>query len=309
MVKDIRAEDGCLILECQGTAAFLTGLDDHLSDIEALDTRVLITDTKQPVLGDFGNVLTLEGAMQRVRGAWLIDILDRNNYASYAQPIVSVDGKREALGHELLFRGFDEAGAIIAPDILFGAAKDPRIFFNLDRTARLSAVHTASRMDASGQIFINFMPGAIYDPEVCLRTTVSAIEEHDIAPERVVFEIVESQRIEDLKHLRSIVNFYRDAGFRIALDDFGAGHSNLEALIALDPNFVKLDKSLSSNLTPQDSRVVLVKSVIRACHSADIAVIAEGIESEENAVTVTDCGVDYMQGYYFGRPKAVPPKE
>ncbi len=302
--ENLSAEN-CLRLETDDASSLLVKLSGLLTKLEVGDTRILITTAENPSLGDFGNVMTVASALQRVHSDWLIDILDQKRYVSYAQPIVSVDRGRQTVAHEFLFRGLDEDGKLISPDILFESAQDPRVFFNLDRAARICAVEAAAQLPAGTDVFINFMPGSIYDPAVCLRTTVQAAKENNLAPERVVFEIVESQRIDDLNHLRGIVNFYRDAGFRIALDDFGAGHSNLETFIALNPDFVKLDKVLTSNLTPNDDRLAMVKAVTRTFHGAGIKVIAEGIETEENARIVTDCGVDRMQGYYFARPMPV----
>ena len=302
--ENIPAEN-CVRMETDGASSVLVKLSGLLTKFEAADTRILITTSETPSLGDFGNVMTVANALQRVRSDWLIDLLDQKRYVSYAQPIVSVDYERKTVAHEFLFRGIDEEGKLISPDTLFESAQDPRVFFNLDRAARVCAVETAAQLPTGTDVFINFMPGSIYDPGVCLRTTVQAAKENNIAPERVVFEIVESQRIDDLSHLRGIVNFYRDAGFRIALDDFGAGHSNLETFIALSPDFVKLDKSLTSNLTPNDDRLPMVEAVIRAFHSANIKVIAEGIETEENVRVVIDSGVDRMQGYHFARPMPI----
>lgn len=299
------AADNCLRIQAVDASAMLVKLSGLLTKLECSDTRILITTSEKPSLGDFGNVMSVASALRRVRSDWLIDLLDQKRYVSYAQPIVSVDGGRKTVAHEFLFRGLEEDGKLIPPDTLFESAQDPRVFFNLDRTARICAVEAASQLPKGTDVFINFMPGSIYDPGVCLRTTAQAAKEYNLEPERVVFEIVESQAIDDLNHLRGIVNFYRDAGFRIALDDFGAGHSNLETFIALSPDFVKLDKALSSNLTPNDDRLPMVKAVTRAFHSAGIKVIAEGIETEENARVVTDCGVDRMQGYYFARPMPV----
>ena len=303
---DNRGSDNCLIIDTDVPTRLLVTLVGLLNAGEAADTRVLCAQTKQPSLADFGKIYTLKSLMDRMRGDWLIDLIDNKRYVSYAQPIVSAAAPRDVVGHEFLLRGLDENGELVYPDTLFNSAKDPRILFNLDRAARINAVQTASRMDAKTDIFVNFMPGSIYDPAVCLRTTVQAVIEAGVSAHRVVFEIVESERIDDLAHLRGIVNFYRDAGFRIALDDFGAGHSNMDAFIALSPDFVKLDKALTSNLTSDDARIAIVSALTRTFQSAGIKVIAEGIETEENARLATDCGVDRLQGYFFGRPAAVP---
>jgi EAL domain-containing protein (putative c-di-GMP-specific phosphodiesterase class I) len=287
---------------------FIVGLIGVLSESERRDTRILMTDSEAPGLGEFGNVVTLDRMMARMRGDWLIALLSERRYTSFRQPIVSLEEGFRPVGHEYLFRGLDEAGEVISPAALFESASDPRILFNLDRAARLSAVETAAALPGREKIFINFMPGSVYDPGVCLRTTVSAIVEAGIAPERVIFEIVESERIQDLAHLRGIVNFYREAGFRIALDDYGSGFNNIDTLMMLEPDYLKLDKSLVRQMAEggEDKRD-LVEMLAERCRKNGIRTIGEGVEDGETAQLLRASGIDFAQGYYFGRP--LPPDE
>lgn len=299
-----RAND-CIIVETVTTDAFTTALNAAVTKLEADETRVLLCGSKTPALGDFKDVVSLTQLVERMNSRWVISMLEDKRYVSYAQPIVSADGNWDTIGHEFLFRGIDGEGNLIPPDALFGSAKDAQLLFNLDRTARINAVETAAKMDNKDDVFINFIPGSVYDPNVCLRTTVAAVKDLGISCERIVIEIVESHQIDDIDHLREIVDYYRKSGFRIALDDFGTGFNNLDMYVALNPDFVKLDKSLTSNLTDDDPRVGTVKGIVRAARSSGIKVIAEGIETADNARVVSDCGVDSMQGYFFGHPAPV----
>lgn len=298
-------ENGFMIVETIDSDAFVSDLSDLLTTVEANNTRVLLCNTKTPALGAFKNVVSLTHLIERMNSRWLISMLEDQRYVSYAQPIVSADGNWDTVGYEFLLRGIGTDDQIIPPDTLFGAAKDPQLLFNLDRSARIRAIETAAKMNYDGDVFINFLPGSVYDPQVCLRTTVAAAKEHGIAHDRIVIEIVESHQIDDVDHLRKIVDYYRSVGFRVALDDFGTGFNNLDMYIALDPDFVKLDKSLTMNLTDNDPRLGMVKGIVRTAHTSDITVIAEGIETANNARVVSDCGVDRMQGYFFGRPASV----
>lgn len=302
---DADRENGFIVVDTEDSDIFAANLSDALTNIEAQDTRILLSDSKSPTLGAFKDVVSLAHLMDRLNSRWLISMLDEQRYVSYAQPIVSAEGKWDTVGHEFLFRGIDHQGDLIPPDTLFGAAKDPQLLFNLDRTARINAVMTAAKMDDDGDVFINFLPGSVYDPNVCLRTTVASAKENNIANERIVIEIVESHQIDDTDHLRNIVDFYRSAGFRIALDDFGTGFNNFDMYVALEPDFIKLDKTLTMNLSDDDPRLGTVKGIVRSAHSSDIKVIAEGIETANNARVVSDCGVDRMQGYFFGYPAPV----
>lgn len=294
--------DNCVRVGVPAVSRFLVGLSGLLSDAEAADTRLLLTDTDEPGLKEFGNVTSLTGMIRRLKGDWVVELIREQRFFSAVQPICHAGGANEVMGHEYLLRGHERDGSEIAPSVLFGAAEDPRVFFNLDRTARISAVRTAARHAIPGNIFVNFMPGSIYDPNVCLRTTVNAVMEVGIDPGRVVFEVVESQRIDDLTHLRGIVNFYRDAGFRIALDDFGAGHANLNTYLALRPDYVKLDKDLTGAAHADAARLDMVGDLVRHFQDADIRVIAEGIETAEDLTAMQGVGVDYVQGYHLGKP-------
>jgi len=283
---------------------FIVSLSGLLTDQEANDTRILMTENDQPGLGEFGNVVSLNRMMNRLRGDWLIALLEEKRYTSYRQPIVSLEEGFEPIGHEYLFRGLDSDGEVLSPATLFESASDPRIFFNLDRSARLSAVETAARLPGEAKIFINFMPGSVYDPAVCLRTTVNAIVKAEIPPERVIFEIVESERIKDMGHLRGIVNFYRSAGFKIALDDYGSGYNNIDTLMQLEPDYLKLDKTLIQEMTKGAEKRDIVEMLAERCQKNGILTIGEGVEDGETAQLLREVGMTYAQGYFFGRPAA-----
>lgn len=299
------ADEGFLVVDLQDAETFTQSLRSELTNVEVSDTRILLTNSATPDLSAFRHVVRLSTLIDQMDARWLISLLNDQRFVSYAQPIVSADGDWDVVAHEFLLRGLTETGELIPPDILFAAAIDPQVLFNLDRAARINAVETAAKMESDHEIFINFLPDSVYDPNVCLRTTVAAADKRGIKSERIVIEIVESHRVDDIEHLRNIVNYYRENGFRVALDDFGTGFNNLDMYIALNPDFVKLDKSLTSNLTDDDPRLGMVKGIVRTAHSSGIKVIAEGIETATNARVVSDCGVDRMQGYFFGRPAAV----
>jgi len=302
---DVDRANDCIIVKTVNCDELTSALNRAVTKLEADDTRGLLCNSKTPTLGEFKDVVSLTQLIDRMNGRWVISMLEDKRYVSYAQPIVSADGNWESIGHEFLFRGIDDEGNLIPPDILFSSAKDAQLLFNLDRTARINAVQTAAKMNNTGDVFINFIPGSVYDPNVCLRTTVAAAEELGVSSDRIVIEIVESHQIDEIDHLRDIVSYYRKSGFRIALDDFGTGFNNLDMYVALDPDFVKLDKSLTSNLTDDDPRVGTVKGIVRAARASGIKVIAEGVETAANARVVSDCGVDQMQGYFFGHPAPV----
>ncbi len=120
--------------------------------------------------------------------------------------------------------------------------------------------------------------------------------------DRVVLEITERASLDDVKDVFSRVGALRGAGYRLAVDDLGAGYAGLSSFVALEPEFVKLDMSLVRNVHRSPIRERLVSSMTDLCQEMGIHVIAEGIESHEERACVHATGCELHQGYLFARP-------
>jgi diguanylate cyclase (GGDEF)-like protein/PAS domain S-box-containing protein len=155
-------------------------------------------------------------------------------------------------------------------------------------------------------LFVNFTPSAIYDPEICLRTTWAIARRLGFPLSRVCFEVVETEQFPDVPFLRRILDRYRAEGAQVALDDLGAGHSSLSYLGLLRPDVVKLDRHLVSGIDGDRARQRLVSALLDYAHELEIKVVAEGIETEAELATVRDLGADLGQGWHLGRPAAAP---
>jgi EAL domain-containing protein (putative c-di-GMP-specific phosphodiesterase class I) len=172
----------------------------------------------------------------------------------------------------------------------------------MDRAARVSAVEHFAPQAVPGLLFINFMPSAIYDPAFCLRTTFEAVDRHGLDPDRVVFEVTESERIQDQGHLRGILDYYREAGFRIALDDLGAGYASLNLLHQIRPDFVKLDMELVRDVDTDHYKAALAEALLGAANKLAIPVVAEGVETEGEADWLRSTGASFLQGFLYYKP-------
>ncbi len=168
------------------------------------------------------------------------------------------------------------------------------------------AIRRAAEYGIESNIFINFNPTSIYDPTYCLQSMMDAFKDTDLHPEQVVFEITEGQRVKDVRHLLNIVDFYRDSGFRIALDDLGAGYSSLNLLSKLKPGFVKLDIELVRDVGTDPYKSQVAAKILELAEGLDVAVVAEGVESGEEWHWLKKHGADYLQGYLFARPASRP---
>ena len=249
--------------------------------------------------------------LQRTRQRWLGDLLSDRRLVSYFQPIVTAGAPHEIYGYECLMRGRrpDDGAGLIYPDELLAAAHDADLLFPLDLAARLAAIQGAATHGIREAVFINFSPAAIYDPAFCLRSTISAVTAAGLSPGQIVFEVTESERVpSNPGHLIGILDYYRAAGFRVALDDVGSGYSSLVMLGDVRPDFLKLDKGLTTGVMGDPFRAVIAEKLIEAALRTGMAIVAEGIETAEAAEWFGSRGVQFLQGYYFARPAAVPPR-
>jgi len=275
-------------------------LEARLTARELAETRVLHCAADHLDATGYAQVMMADKFIGGVRGRWLGELLEEGRLTSWFQPIVGRDGA--VFGHEALARGTAGDGSVISPQMMLEAAGTPELLARFDRDARITAAREAHRVGLPGHLFVNFVPSTIYDPAQCLRTTVAAIRELDLEPEAVVFEVVESYRIDDMEHLKRIFDSYRAYGFGVALDDFGAGYATLEALIHLRPDYVKLDKDLARRCGIDPFCRRLVEELVRLAHDEHIQVIAEGVEDQTSFALLQDIGADLFQGYLFGRP-------
>lgn len=174
--------------------------------------------------------------------------------------------------------------------------------YRFDQSCRVKAIQRAAELDIQSYLSINFMPNAVYRPELCIRTTLAAAEHYQFPAERIIFEITEGEKVPDHEHLRNIVSQYRDLGFKVALDDFGAGYSGLNLLADMTVDILKLDMALIRNIHECDTRQAIVRNMAHMCRDLGITLIAEGIECEEELLCLQSFGIDLFQGYYFAKP-------
>ncbi|RMG19749.1 MAG: bifunctional diguanylate cyclase/phosphodiesterase [Deltaproteobacteria bacterium] len=210
------------------------------------------------------------------------------------QPIVEATGWL-AVGYEALCR--PQHGEIPTPGVLFGLAERAGRIHDLGRLIRTRVAERLSELPEGALLFVNLHPQELYDPG--LLGQVAAFEG---SPGRVVFEITESEAITDLPHTRKVIRALKRRGFRIALDDFGAGYAGLAHLDGLVPDYVKLDMGLVRRAAKSSRSRRLVRHIVDFCRAEGIEVIAEGIESPQELETVTALHCTLLQGFLLARP-------
>lgn len=266
-------------------------LDEPVSRLDAL-----IWDRAQPLY-----------AMAPLPSSPLLWILQNRGIETWFQPIRRA-GNGELWGYECLMRARDAAGKRHGPEELIGWARQEHLLFALDRLARELHIEHAAASGAppDTHFFINFLPTVIYDPEVCLGSTVAAALRAGLSPDQVVFEVVETEKIPDREHLRHILDYYRARGFRVALDDLGAGHSDLVLLGDLSPDLIKIERELIVKAGTSSIHRAICHSIAAIGREDGRLVLAEGVETEQQWQFVRDLEVDLVQGFLFGKPQPLP---
>ncbi len=220
------------------------------------------------------------------------------------QPIISLAHQR-TVGHEALLRAHDDQGRPVAPLGALQRAEGHNELAELDGICR--ALHLKNfelRAPATGWLFCNMSPALALEltehPDALLGFKR---DQGALPPERVVVEIVEAEAQEEGR-LTDAVAKLRELGCLVAIDDFGAGHSNFERIWRIAPDIVKLDRAMIARA--MESRKVrrMLASIIALIHEAECLAVLEGIESEEQAMLAMDGDADFVQGFYFAEPCA-----
>jgi len=212
------------------------------------------------------------------------------------QPIVDVDS-RIVYAYEALVRPPQDG---TAADVLGHIHEQNRYHF--DQACRVKAITLAARLEMQSFLSINFLPNAVYQPAACLQTTIKAAEAACFPIHHLIFEVTENEPARDVGHLQSIFKEYKRHGMITAIDDFGAGHSGLNMLADFQPDVLKIDMALTRAIHSDDVRYKITQAIVALCQSLNITVIAEGVETIEEAVTLRGLGVHLFQGHLFARP-------
>ncbi|MGF6599313.1 diguanylate cyclase (GGDEF)-like protein [Paraburkholderia sp. GAS448] len=235
----------------------------------------------------------LAGASGPIRQRW-----EDHYLTSHFQPLYSLSHQKQ-VGFEALLRGERDDGTLVPPVVLFA----PKPFTDegdLDRASHVLHLGNARRLISDDAwVFLNILP-ATFVAEGYPDELAAIARSAGLKPERVVLELLESHggSVDDLSRAASQ---YRDHGFLIAVDDFGAGHSNLDRLFRIRPDLVKLDGELIRATSPGAQQPILPR-LVALLHQAGMLVVVEGVETTEELILAVESNVDFAQGYLLGRP-------
>lgn len=311
LLREVRARDADL------PVVLVTGAPDIRTAIEATEFGALLYLTKPFELAKLTQVieraivlhrdaLAKREALQRVDAA--AELADNRAELGHGfdralatlwmafQPIVR-PSDQTTLGYEALVRSRERS--LPHPGALIGAAETLGRLPDLGRTIRRAAAGAMPDAPPGALLFVNLHSRDLLDDALYFEAeALSGIAE------RVVLEITERASLEDVPDFRARVARLREMGFRLAVDDLGAGYAGLTSLTSLEPEIVKLDMALVRGVAASAKQRKLIRSMTALCQDLEISVVVEGVETVEERDVLLELGCEYFQGYLYARPEA-----
>lgn len=229
-----------------------------------------------------------------------LNILKNKLITIHFQPIVHFHS-HQTYGFEALSRGpFNSF--FYSPSRLFPYAEKEGLLYTLEKVARERAFEESRGISKEQKLFINLNSQVIYDSQFTPGHTISLLQQFEINPKNVVFEITERNAIHDFAAFRNVLNHYREQGFQIAIDDAGAGYSSLQSISELMPDYIKIDRSLISGIDHNEVKSNILEAFVSFTKKMNCEIIAEGIETEDELRRIIDLGIVYGQGFFIAHP-------
>ncbi|NUS38440.1 MAG: EAL domain-containing protein [Lysobacter sp.] len=218
------------------------------------------------------------------------------------QPIVRLEDFH-VVAHEGLMRLRDRPAP---PTLVLDAARRRGRLGELEVVAARTVASGYDYAVADEHLLVNVSVQAILQASARPQELIDALSTAGVDLHRFVIELTERDIVENVVELKAAIGFLRAAGVRLALDDFGMGHSNFELWHELAPEFVKLDRYLVDGVSRSPGRLSIVRALVQIAGELGTDLIAEGIEQQADLEVVRDLGVRYGQGYLLGRPSPEP---
>ncbi|MDB4973381.1 MAG: Response regulator of zinc sigma-54-dependent two-component system [Myxococcaceae bacterium] len=237
-------------------------------------THVISTSQTEP---------TREALLRALDSSWLA-----------AQPIVHIK-ERKIIAYEALLR--TKSSELPHPGAVFGAAEALDMVATVGRAVRRHAAKLAEDMPDGALLFLNLHPSELLDDALFHRA--APLTKH---ASNIVLEMTERTSLERIPDARSRVAALKELGFRIALDDMGAGYAGLTSFAMLEPEYVKIDLGLVRNVDSEPMKQTLIRTIVRLAEDLAIDVIAEGVETRAEAESLESIGCPLLQGFFFARP-------
>ncbi len=228
------------------------------------------------------------------------ELIENNLICSHYQPIINLSNGY-ILGWEALAR-CSANSHFSSSAMLFDFAEDIGSLFLLEKACRHSAVRNFGTFNAEQKLFVNIHPKTMLDPNFKSGQTLELLYEYGLKPINIVFEITERHSLKDFSNFYRALEYYREEGYGVAIDDVGAGYSSLTHIAEIRPDFIKIDMGIVRDVDTNPIKRSLIESLLYFAKKIGCHVIAEGIEEDRELTLLVSIGVHYGQGFYIGRP-------
>ncbi len=243
---------------------------------------------------------TSEIINQNIQGVALLkDAIKNDNITPYFQPIYNVKTQKIEK-YESLARIVLEDGKVIAPYKFLDIAIKSKLYPSITRNMIRKSFEFFNDYDYDFSINISINDVVNSNTSDFIIKSLEDFEK----PQKVVFEILESDKIGNYQEMKEFISKVKKFGCRIAIDDFGSGYSNFSHILELDIDYIKIDASLVKNVAIDKNAEKITKTIIKFASSLDIKTIAEFVEDKKSLEILKEMGVDYVQGYYIGKPES-----
>ena len=239
--------------------------------------------------------------IETIRRDELSKMIFNGDVRAVFHPILRLSDK-VIIGHEALTR---PVGGVSFDSVeeLFAFAETTYLLMDFERLCRRTAIVTAAKVENLGLLFLNASARAVEDPEWAAGGMDEILKTSGFAPHDVVVEITERVAIVRHDEFQGALRTFKERGYRVAVDDMGAGYASLQSLASIEPDFLKFDVSLVRDIDKSSIKRSLLESLRQLADKIHARVIAEGIERQEEMDTLRTLGIELGQGFLFHRPE------
>ncbi|MGB3750461.1 MAG: EAL domain-containing protein [Arcobacteraceae bacterium] len=227
--------------------------------------------------------------------------LDNFKIVSYFQPIINNKTKKVEK-YESLVRLINENGDILSPFHFLNISKKGNYYSKITQRVLENSFKILHTINTKLSINISTVD---IEKEQTREQILDLLEEYKDDAHRIIFELLEDENVKDFTIIKNFIMKLKSKGVKIAIDDFGSGYSNFERILDFNPDIVKIDGSLIKNIEYDSFSRDIVETIVLFAKKQNIETIAEYVENESIFNILNEIGVDYSQGYYFGRPEEI----
>ena len=229
------------------------------------------------------------------------NVIETANIKSVFQPIISLTDST-IIGYEALSRGPQDSN-MQSPEVLLNMAKECDKLWELEDLFRSKALESIYNSKLNVKIFLNINPEIIDSLKFKNYFTDEYLRKYGLNCKNIIFEITERDMIKNIDSFKETIEYCKSKDYQIAIDDAGSGHSGLNRICHIKPNYIKLDMQLIRDIDKCSTKQAIVRSMHEFTKLTDCNLIAEGIETEDELKTLIDIGIQYGQGYFIQRPE------